>query len=453
MLKFLDTTLRDAHQSLIAGRLRTSQILPILEEMDSIGLFAMEVWGGATFDIAMRFLDEDPWERLKAIRARVKKTRLMALFRGQNLLAYRHYPDDIVERFVKKSVENGLDVIRVFDALNDVRNIKTAIKAAKNAGAEVQCGIVYTISPIHTLDYYSGLAEEMSSLEPDYLCIKDMSGILTPYVAFQLVRELKKTGLPIDVHSHCTAGLATMTYLKAAEAGAEILDCAISSMSSATSQPPIESVYYALKEAFPLELNMQSLRRVADYFWEVRKGYEGFDYAKKERPVDVDVIVHQIPGGMLSNLIFQLEQQKSAHRLEDVLKEVPRVREDLGWPPLVTPTSQIIGAQAVLNVLVGRYKLMPKEVKDYVKGLYGRAPGQISKEVLEIVKEEVISVRPADLLPPMWERIKREVPPDLVENEEDYLSYALLPNVALEFMQRRKKRLSQKQKLLSDDQA
>jgi pyruvate carboxylase subunit B len=448
MVKLLDTTLRDAQQSLIAARLRTDQILPILEDMDSVGLFAMEVWGGATFDVCMRFLDEDPWDRLKAIRTKVRNTKLSALFRGQNLLAYRHYPDDIVERFVKKSVENGIDIVRVFDALNDIRNLKTAVKAAKGAGAEVQCGIVYTISPVHTLEYYSRLGEELASLEPDYLCVKDMSGILTPYVAFQLVTALKRIGLPIDLHSHCTAGFAPMTYLKAVEAGADILDCAISSMSGATSQPPIESLYYALRENYPLELNLHALRRVADYFWEIRKGYERFDYAKKERPVDLGVIIHQIPGGMLSNLIYQLEQQRALHRLEDVLKEVPRVREDLGWPPLVTPTSQIIGAQAVLNVLVGRYRLIPKEVKDYIRGLYGRPPAPISKEVLELTKEEVITVRPADLLPPLWEKIRNEVPRDLVEKEEDYLSYALLPNVALEFMQRRKKRFNQKAKTI-----
>lgn len=446
MVRFLDTTLRDAHQSLIAARLRTDQITPILEDMDSIGLFAMEVWGGATFDVCMRFLDEDPWDRLKTIRSKVRKTKLLALFRGQNLLAYRHYPDDIVERFVKKSVENGLDIVRVFDALNDIRNLKTAVRAAKSAGAEVQCAIVYTISPVHTLEYYSRLGEELAHLEPDYLCIKDMSGILTPNVAFQLITTLKRIGLPIDLHSHCTAGLAPMTYLKAVEAGAEILDCAISSMSGATSQPPIESLYYALKENYPLKLNLHALQKVADYFWEIRKGYERFDYAKKERPLDLGVIIHQIPGGMLSNLIYQLEQQRALHRLDDVLKEVPRVREDLGWPPLVTPTSQIIGAQAVLNVLVGKYRLIPKEVKDYIRGLYGRPPAPISKELLELTKEEVIKVRPADLLPPMWEKIRGEMPIDLVEKEEDYLSYALLPNVALEFMQRRKKRINQKTK-------
>lgn len=446
MVKFLDTTLRDAHQSLIAARLRIDQITPILEDMDSIGLFAMEVWGGATFDVCLRFLEEDPWDRLKAIRAKVKKTKLLALIRGQNLLAYRHYPDDIVEKFVKKSVENGLDIVRVFDALNDIRNLKTAIRAAKSAGAEVQCGMVYTISPVHTLEYYSRLGEELASLEPDYLCIKDMSGILTPHVAFQLVTMLKRIGLPIDVHSHCTAGLAPMTYLMAVEAGADILDCAISSMSGATSQPPIESLYYALKEKYPLELDLHALQKVSDYFWEIRKGYERFDYAKKERPVDLGVLIHQIPGGMLSNLIYQLEQQRALNKLEEVLREVPRVREDLGWPPLVTPTSQIIGAQAVLNVLVGKYRLVPKEVKDYIKGLYGRPPAPISKEVLELTKEEVITVRPADLLTPMWEKVKSELPKDLVEKEEDYLSYALLPNVALEFMQRRRKRFNQKVK-------
>lgn len=340
-------------------------------------------------------------------------------------------------------MENGLEIIRVFDALNDVRNLKTAVKAAKSVGAEVQCGIVYTISPFHTLEYYSNLGGELTSLDPDYLCIKDMSGILTPHVAFQLVRELKKTGLPIDVHSHCTAGLASMTYLKAVEAGADILDCAISAMSGATSQPPIESVYYALREISPIELNLCALQRVSDYFWEIRKSYERFDYAKKEKPIDVGVITHQIPGGMLSNLIFQLEQQRALHRLDDVLKEVPRVREDLGWPPLVTPTSQIIGAQAVLNVLVGRYKIIPKEVKDYIRGLYGKPPAQIPKEILGLIKEKQISERPADLLPPMWEKVKCEVPPELVEKEEDYLSYALFPNVALEFLQRRKKRINQ----------
>ncbi len=448
MVKLNDLTLRDGHQSLLATRLRIEDIVPVLELFDKAGFYALEVWGGATFDAPLRYLKEDPWERLRVIRENIKKTKLMMLLRGQNLVGYHHYPDDVVEKFVEKAYDNGIDVFRVFDALNDFRNLRTSVKTAKRVGAEVQVAIVYTISPVHTLEYYVKLAEEAKSLEADTITIKDMAGILEPYTAYKLVKEIKQvTGLPVNVHSHTTAGFAPITLIKAVEANADLLDVTISTMSMATSHPPAETIAYILKSnGMDPGVDMKILLRIAEYFFKVRKKYAEYDYIYKGPIVDSRVIIHQIPGGMLSNLVSQLEQYNALDKLEEVLEEVPRVREDLGWPPLVTPLSQIVGTQAVLNVLLGqRYKVVIKEVKDYVKGLYGKPPAPIKKWLVEKVlgKEKPITGRPADHLKPMLEEIKKKLPKELVEKEEDYLTYALFPDEALEFFKERRKRKEQ----------
>jgi len=358
-------------------------------------------------------------------------------------VGYHHYPDDVVEKFVEKAYENGIDIFRVFDALNDFRNLLTSVKTAKRVGAEVQVSIVYTISPVHTMEYYVKLAEKAKGLDADTITIKDMAGILEPYTACELVKEIKNaTGLPINVHSHATAGFGPITLIKAAEAGADLLDVTISTMSMATSHPPAETIAYILKQkGMDPGVKIDVLLKIAEYFWNVRKKYKEYDYIYKGPIVDSRVIVHQIPGGMLSNLVSQLEQYKALDKLNEVLEEVPRVREDLGWPPLVTPLSQIVGTQAVMNVLLGeRYKIVIKEVKDYVKGLYGRPPAPIKEWLVKKVlgDEKPIEGRPADYLEPMLPKIKKELSPDLVEKEEDYLTYALFPDEALKFFKHRK---------------
>ncbi len=443
MVKLNDLTLRDAHQSLLATRLKTEDMIPVLELFDKAGFYALEMWGGATFDAPLRYLKEDPWERLRIIRANIRRPKLMMLLRGQNLVGYHHYPDDIVEKFVEKAYENGIDIFRIFDALNDYRNLITSVRTAKRVGAEVQICIVYTISPVHTLEYYRKLAEEAKALDADTITIKDMAGILEPYTAYELVKMIKnEVGLPVNVHSHATAGFGPITLIKAAEAGADLLDVAVSTMSMATSHPPAETIAYILKKkGMDPGVDINIVLKIAEYFWEVRKKYRKYDYIYKGPVVDARVIIHQIPGGMLSNLISQLEQYKALDKLEQVLEEVPRVREDLGWPPLVTPLSQIVGTQAVMNIILGeRYKIIIKEVKDYVKGLYGRPPAPIKEWLVKKVlgDEKPIDVRPADLLEPMYEKIKKELPRDLVEKEEDYLTYALFPEEALEFFKYRK---------------
>ncbi|MCS7369568.1 MAG: pyruvate carboxylase subunit B, partial [archaeon GBS-70-058] len=357
MVEIVDVTLRDAHQSLLATRLKTEDILQILDVMDDIGFYSMEVWGGATFDVPLRYLNEDPWVRLKLIRERVKKTKLQMLLRGQNLVGYRHYPDDICVKFVEKAFENGIEIFRIFDALNDLRNVKVTVDAARRVGAEIQLCMVYTISPIHTLDYYLSLARDIASMDVDSICIKDMSGILKPYVAYELVKRIKsEVGMRVDVHSHTTAGFAPITIVKAIEAGADYVDCALSSMSMYTSHPPLESIISSL-EGTPYEIKKIDLKlalKASKYFWEKRKKYSEYDYALRNPPVDASVLEHQIPGGMLSNLLEQLRMQGAEDRLNEVLIEVPRVRRDLGYPPLVTPLSQIVGTQAVVNVLSGK---------------------------------------------------------------------------------------------------
>ncbi|MGL6106930.1 oxaloacetate decarboxylase subunit alpha [Romboutsia sp.] len=443
-LKITETSLRDGHQSLIATRLKTEEIVPILETMDQVGYYAMEVWGGATFDACIRFLNEDPWERLRLIRKHIKNTKLQMLLRGQNLLGYRHYADDIVEKFIELSIKNGIDIIRVFDALNDVKNLEASIKAIKKYKGHCQCAISYTTSPIHTTEYYIELAKTMEEMGADSICIKDMAGVLTPYNAYDLVKKLKKiTNIPINLHTHCTSGIADMIYMKAVEAGVDIIDTAISPFSGGTSQPPTESlaVTFSEMDRNP-NLDMDKLLEVAEYFKPIRDKYmsEGV-LNPKVLLTEPQALKYQVPGGMLSNLLSQLEQQGASHKYEDVLKEVPKVRKDLGYPPLVTPLSQMIGTQALFNVLNGeRYKLVPKEIKDYVKGQYGKAPSPIDEEIKKkiIGDVKVISVRPADLLEPEFESMKKEVG-DLAKTDEDVLAYALFPQVAPRYLENKYK--------------
>jgi len=438
-VRITDTTLRDGHQSLLATRMKIEHMLPIADKIDKVGFHSLEVWGGATFDTCMRFLNEDPWERLRKLRSVFKNTKLQMLLRGQNLVGYKHYPDDVVELFVKKAAENGIDIFRIFDALNDPRNMHKAISVAKEVNAHVQATISYTISPFHNVEHFVELGRELRDMGADSLCIKDMAGLITPAGAYELVRELKEhVKLPVQLHCHYTSGMASMAYLKAVEAGVDVIDCAISSMSMGTSQPPIETMVAALKDTeYDTGLDLNVLSEIADYFKEVRKNYKEFDLAGNA--VDTNVLRYQIPGGMLSNFYSQLAQQNALDKLKDVLEEVPKVREDLGYPPLVTPSSQIVGSQAVLNVLAGeRYKMVISEVKAYVKGEYGRPPAQVNEEVRKkiIGDEKPIDCRPADMLHPGLEQAKKEIAPYL-EKEEDILSYAIFPNVAKQFLEER----------------
>ncbi|GAV22371.1 acetyl-CoA carboxylase biotin carboxyl carrier protein [Carboxydothermus pertinax] len=438
-VKITDTTLRDGHQSLWATRMRTEHMLPILEKLDRVGYHSLEVWGGATFDVCLRYLKEDPWERLRAIKKIVKNTPLQMLLRGQSLVGYQHYPDDVVERFVFKAVDNGIDIIRIFDALNDIRNMEVPMKAAKASGAHVQAAVVYTISPVHTLEHYLETAKRLVEMGADSICIKDMAGLCTPYHAYELVAVLKKeVGVPLQFHSHYIGGLAVGAYLKAIEAGVDVVDTASVPLAFGASQPPVETVVRALADTpYDTELNIHELFEIARYFEDLRKrlGYE----RGVTRISDMRVFEHQVPGGMITNLISQLEEQKALHRLEEVLEEIPRVRAELGYPPLVTPTSQIVGTQAVLNVLTGqRYKLIPGEVRSYVQGLYGRPPAPIDPDIQALILGDLkpVECRPADLLEPKMEKIKEEIK-NLARSEEDLLSYALFPQIARKFFEER----------------
>jgi len=442
-IRFMDTVLRDAHQSLFATRMSTEQMLPILETLDEAGYHSLEVWGGATFDASLRYLNEDPWERLRTIRKHVKNTKLQMLLRGQNLLGYKHYPDDVVEAFIQKAIENGIDIVRVFDALNDLRNLETSVKAIKKFGGHCQMCICYTISDIHTVDYYVNLTAEMVKMGADSIAIKDMAGILTPSVAYKLVKGIKGiTDLPLQVHTHATSGIAEMTYLKAVEAGADIIDTTVSTFSGGTSQPATESLGIALEElGYHTGLHFDKIKIVAEHYKPIKEQLRKDGLLNpKVMDVEPDTLVYQVPGGMLSNLLSQLKDAKKEHLYEEVLREVPKVRAELGYPPLVTPLSQMVGTQAVMNVLSGeRYKMVPKEIKDYVKGLYGTPPGEISPEMKEkiIGDEEVLTMRPADLLKPEMENFKAELG-DLAESTEDVLMYALFPTLALPFLKKRK---------------
>lgn len=435
-----DTILRDAHQSLLATRMRTEDMLPICEKLDRVGYWSLEVWGGATFDACVRFLKEDPWERLRKLRAALPNTRLQMLLRGQNLLGYRHYSDDVVEAFVAKAAENGIDVFRIFDAMNDVRNLETAIRAVKKAGKHAQGTICYTTSPVHTTEAFVAQAQTMADMGVDSIAIKDMAGLLTPYATGALVKALKNAlpQLEVVVHSHDTAGVASMCQLKAIENGADRIDTAISSMAWGTSHPGTESMVAALKGSeYDTGLDLKLIQEIGLYFYAVRKKYHQFE--SEFTGVDTRVQVNQVPGGMISNLANQLKEQGSLHLMDEVLAEIPRVRKDLGYPPLVTPTSQIVGTQAFFNVLAGeRYKTITNEVKLYLQGRYGKAAGEICERLRfqAIGHEEVIFCRPADLLRPEMERLRGEIG-QLAQSEEDVLTYAMFPDIGRKFLEER----------------
>lgn len=446
-VKITETVLRDGHQSIAATRMRLRQMLPVLEAMDEIGYNALECWGGATFDTCMRFLDEDPWERLRTLKKYVKKTPLQMLFRGQNILGYRNYADDVVYEFVNRAVDNGIDIIRVFDALNDVRNLEAAIKAAKDTkSVHIQGAMVYTISPIHTVEMFTKGAMELQDMGVDSLCIKDMSGLLTPYDAYNLVRMLKKhLTIPIELHTHCTCGFGEMTYMKAIEAGVDIIDTALSPFGEVTSQPATESMVMSLQNTiYDTDIDVERLWPLREHFNKVRKELADEFHLTLPSQINPAVRKYQIPGGMLTNLYNQLKAQDAADRFDEVLAEMPNVRRDLGYPPLVTPTSQITGSAAALNVLFGRYKIITNEVKDIVRGKYGRVPGKISDEFRKmcIGDEPVITHRPADDLKPELGAAREALAKEGFPNAsaEDVLSYTLFPEVALPFFQARKER-------------
>lgn len=443
---FTETVLRDANQSLIATRMPMSVFEPILETMDKAGYYSVECWGGATFDSCLRYLSEDPWERLRRIKEKMPNTKLQMLLRGQNLLGYKHYPDDVVRKFVQHSVKNGIDIVRIFDALNDTRNLKVAIEETIKCGAHASGAISYTTSPVHTLDKFANLAKEMANMGVKSICIKDMAGVMSPKEAYDLVSAIKdKVDLPVVLHTHCTTGLAFMTYLKGIEAGADVIDTATSIFSGGTSQPATETLYYALNQmGYEIDLKPEVLKQVNDHF----KPF--FNEAIASGLLDptvmgtaTEALDYKIPGGMLSNLISQLKAQNAVDRLPEVLEETPRVREDLGYPPLVTPMSQIVGVQAATNVLLSeRYKSVGKELKAYVRGEYGRAPGEIDPEIVKKIlgDEKPIDCRPADLLEPEFEKTK-EMLGERATSDEDVLSYIAFPQVADKFFTEREKRM------------
>lgn len=439
---FMDTILRDAHQSLIATRMSTRDMEPALELLDQAGYDSLEVWGGATFDASLRYLKEDPWERLRIIKQQVKNTKLAMLLRGQNVLGYRHYPDDVLDSFVKHAALNGIDVFRVFDALNDLRNMEQSVRSIKTYGGIAELSICYTISDFHTIDYFVDLTRRMLDLEPDRIAIKDMAGILTPAVARQLVTRIKAiTDLPLHIHTHCTAGIAEMTYLVSVEAGADLIDTTLSPFSNGTSQPATESLNVALSElGYETGLDSAKLDQLADYFRTVKQKYvtSGL-FNPKVMQVEPKALLYQVPGGMLSNLIAQLKSQGQEHLYDAVMAETPKVRADLGYPPLVTPMSQMVGTQALMNVMAGeRYLMIPQEIKDYVMGYYGRPPAPISDEMRKkiIGDAEVITARPADLLEPGMEKAREELGA-YGHNDEDVLSYALFPQQAMDYFKER----------------
>ena len=438
-IQITDTILRDAHQSLLATRMRTEDMLPICAKLDQVGYWSLEVWGGATFDACVRFLKEDPWERLRQLRQALPNTRLQMLLRGQNLLGYRHYSDDVVEAFVERAAANGIDVFRIFDAMNDVRNLETAIRAVKASGKHAQGTLCYTTSPVHTVSAFVDQARRMADLGVDSIAIKDMAGLLTPYATGELVKALKEAlTLDVVVHSHDTAGVASMCQLKAVENGADRIDTAISSLAWGTSHPGTESMVAALRGTpYDTGLNLELLQEIGLYFHAVRKKYHQFE--SEFTGVDTRVQVNQVPGGMISNLANQLREQGALNRMNEVLQEIPRVRQDLGYPPLVTPTSQIVGTQAFFNVLAGeRYKTITNEVKLYLQGRYGKAPGAICEQLRKqaIGQEEVIEVRPADLLSPELARLRGEIG-DLAKSEEDVMTFAMFPDIGRKFLEER----------------
>lgn len=448
-VKICETILRDAHQSLLATRMRTEDMLTIAAQLDKVGYWSCEVWGGATFDTAMRFLGEDPWQRLRTLRKAMPNTRMQMLLRGQNLVGYKHYPDDIAEKFIVAARRNGVDVFRIFDALNDIRNMEFAMKIAKREGGHVQAAISYTISPVHDIPMFIEMGKQLANLGADSICIKDMAGLITPYAAYELISALKQQlSLPIQLHTHYTSGMGTASLLKAIEAGVDVVDTAISSMALSTSQAPTETLVAILKGTErDTGLDLSNLADISRQMSNIRKKYSSFEAGISA--VDVNVLQFQVPGGMLSNLISQLRQQNAMDKYYDVLDEIPRVRKDLGYPPLVTPSSQIVGVQATMNVLVGeRYKMISEETKQYVRGYYGKPPTSIDPEVQRKVMgdEKPITCRPADMLAPGWEKAKQEVG-DLAKSDEDILSYALFPQVAKTFFERRNKGLGGKEEV------
>ncbi len=435
-IRIMDTTLRDGHQSLWATRMRTAEMLPIIKQLDRVGYWSLETWGGATFDVALRFLNEDPWERLYELRKRTENTQLQMLLRGQNIVGYRNYPDDLLQAFIERAAKGGIDVFRIFDALNDIRNLAAAIRLVKEAGKHAQGVICYTISPVHTIDMYLNSVREQVAEGIDSICIKDMAGILSPTVAYELVTAVKaEFSIPVHLHCHASSGMAVAAYLKAIEAGVDIIDCAHAPLAGYTSQPAVETLIAALEGTDYDPCFDRSLIEEISYYLENLVIKWGM---LRDAAIDRTVIAHQIPGGMTSNLSRQLKEQGAADRLAEVLEEVPLVRAEFGYPPLVTPTSQIVGAQAVFNVLAGeRYKVIPQEAKDYVKGLYGRSPGPIDDEIKEkiIGDDEVITIRPAELLEPVMERARKELPSELIDKEEDIISYAIFPEIARHFFE------------------
>ena len=437
MINITETVLRDGHQSLMATRLSTEDMMPIIKELDEAGYYSLEMWGGATFDSCLRYLDEDPWERLRLIRKNVKNTKLQMLLRGQNLLGYKHYSNDVVDIFIKKAIENGIDIIRVFDALNDYSNLISSINSIKKYGGTAQAAIVYTTSPVHTIEYYVDLAKKLEVMGADSICIKDMSGILLPNDTYDLVKALKENlTVSVHIHTHCTAGLAEMNYMKAVEAGVDGIDTAISPSSKGTSQPPTESMAASLKNiGYETNLNFDKLNKIADYFTVIREKYiESGVFNLKMLDTDIKTLVYQVPGGMLSNLMFQLKQQGMSDRFNEVLEEVPNIRKDLGYPPLVTPMSQMVGTQAVFNVMLKeRYKMVPNEIKDYVLGRYGNPPVPIDESVKNIVLKNHVY---EDASVKSYMQFKKEIN-GLALTEEDVLSYALFPDVARKFLENR----------------
>ena len=441
-VKIVETVLRDAHQSLLATRMSTEQMLPIIEKMDKVGYHAVECWGGATFDASLRFLKEDPWERLRKLRDGFKNTKLQMLFRGQNILGYNHYSDDVVEYFVQKSLANGIDIIRIFDCLNDLRNLKTAVDATNKEGGHVQVALSYTLGDAYTLDYWKNIARELEEMGCHSICIKDMAGLLTPYKADELVKALKEgTKLPIDLHTHYTSGVAAMTYLKAVEAGCEIIDCAMSPLALGTSQPATEVMAETFRDTiYDPCFDQNLLAEIADYFTPIREeALKSGLLDPKVMGVNIKTLQYQVPGGMLSNLVSQLKEAGQSNKYREVLEEIPRVRKDFGEPPLVTPSSQIVGTQAVLNVLAGeRYKMVTKESKKIMMGEFGQTVKPFNKEVQKkiIGDETPITCRPADLLEPQLPKFEKEVA-QWKQQDEDVLSYALFPAVAKEFFELR----------------
>ncbi len=442
-VKITETILRDAHQSLAATRMTIDDMLPALADLDKVGYNALECWGGATFDSAMRFLNEDPWERLRKIRQACPNTKLQMLLRGQNLLGYKHYADDVVEYFVARSIANGIDIIRIFDALNDFRNIEKSMAACRKEGGHAQGCIAYTISPFHSVEKFVADAKQLEEMGADSVCIKDMAGLLLPYEAYKMVKSMKETlSIPIELHTHYTSGVGSMTYLKAIEAGCDIVDTAISPLAMGTSQPPTEPLVATLAGTeFDTGLDLIQLTKVADHFRTVRERFIDSGVINyKMLGVDVNTLIYQVPGGMLSNLVSQLQQAGKEDKYYDVLAEIPRVRQDFGSPPLVTPSSQIVGTQSVMNVITGeRYKMVPKESRAIVKGEYGKTPAPINAEIQKKIlgDEEPITCRPADLIEPELDKMRQQAA-EYIEQEEDVLTYAMFPQVAEKFFQWRR---------------